>query len=328
MIEILSTGPLCSVQDLGRRGYRQIGVSVSGAMDALALQSANMMVGNEAGAAGLEVTVFPFRARFHARTLVAVTGAGCQASVGERAVPPWWCVEVQAGDVLTLKPSGSGARAYVAIAGGIDVPEVLDSRSTDIKVGFGGFDGRCVRKGDTLSVGATTTSGAKPTRGFGVRPPDTELALTELQNPRRGRAATQVRVLRGPDYDAFRDDALADFWGSAWKVTPDSNRIGYRLQGPEIRLRERLDLLSHGIVPGVIQIPPAGQPIVMMSDAQTSGGYPIVGTVIEADMWRLAQTPIGGEVVFHEIDVDQAVAAFDAVAAWVARIGRVRWTVL
>lgn len=331
MIEILSTGPLCSVQDMGRRGYRQIGVSVSGAMDTLAMQTANVMVGNDRTAAGIEVTVFPFKVRFQARTVIAITGAGGQASVGDRAVPRWWCIEVQAGDVLMIKPSGIGARACIAVAGGIDVPEVLGSRSTDIKVGFGGHEGRCLAKGDVLTIGKTAAMRATKARGFGVRQPDVDLAWHDASQSFEetpARVVTHVRVVRGPDYDAFRDDALARFWAGAWKVTPDSNRIGYRLQGPEIALRQPLDLLSHGIVPGIIQIPPSGQPIVMMSDAQTSGGYPIVGTVIDADMWRLAQAPIGSTVMFHEVEVDEAVVAAQAADAWVEHIARSRWSVL
>lgn len=334
MIEILSAGPLCSVQDMGRRGYRKIGVSVSGAMDTLAMQTANVMVGNARTAAGIEVTMFPLRARFHTHTRIAITGGGSQASVGERSVPRWWCVDVDAGEVLTLKPSGIGARTCIAIAGGIEVPEALGSRSTDIKVGFGGYEGRCLAKGDTLTIGASAHERPGRARGFGVRPPDFDLAWHDdtATSPHghdgAARVVTHVRVVRGPDYDAFREASLAGFWASPWKVTPDSNRIGYRLQGPQINLREPVELLSHGIVPGVIQVPPSGQPIVMMSDAQTSGGYPIVGTVIEADMWRLAQAPIGSAVRFHDIDVAQAVSASRTLENWIGTIARSRWSVL
>nr|WP_241030283.1 biotin-dependent carboxyltransferase family protein [Paraburkholderia sp. Ac-20347] len=325
VIEILATGPLCSVQDTGRRGYRSLGVSVAGAMDPLALRIGNMLVGNEQGAAGIEVTVFPFKARFEANARIAVTGADCRASVGDKALLPWWSVDVAQGEVLTLNPPRSGARAYVLVSGGIDVPVVLNSRSTDIKVGFGGFEGRCLRRGDVVSVQAASY-GANASGGFGVFPPRDVLDTAFAQ--RGGRDVTFVRALPGPEHDAFPEPARRAFWDTAWTVTPDSNRIGYRLQGLELLLAEPLSLLSHGIVPGVVQVPPSGRPIVMMSDAQTSGGYPKIATVAEADLWRLAQAPLGSRVQFVETDVAGCVAASRDLARHVASLETCRWRAL
>jgi 5-oxoprolinase (ATP-hydrolysing) subunit C len=328
VIEILATGPLCSVQDTGRKGYRNLGVSVAGAMDTLALRIGNILVGNEQGAAGIEVTVFPFKARFAANARIAITGADCRASIGDRALLPWWSVDVVPGDVLALHPPRGGARAYVLASGGIDVPVVLNSRSTDIKVGFGGFEGRCLRRGDVVGVHAPSASmgGPGPSGGFGVFPPNDVLDTTFTK--RVDRDVTLVRALPGPEHDAFSGAAQHAFWNTAWVVTPDSNRIGYRLQGPELLPARSLSLLSHGIVPGVVQVPPVGQPIVMMSDAQTSGGYPKIATVVEADLWRLAQAPLGSRVQFVETDVAGCVAASRDLARHVASLETRRWRAL
>jgi 5-oxoprolinase (ATP-hydrolysing) subunit C len=325
VIEILATGPLCSVQDTGRKGYRSLGVSVAGAMDPLALRIGNILVGNEQGAAGIEVTVFPFKVRFASNARIAVTGADCRASIGDKALLPWWSVDVAQGEVLTLNPPHSGARAYVLVSGGIDVPVVLNSCSTDIKVGFGGFEGRCLRRGDVVGVRAAS-HGSNSSGGFGVFPPREALDTGFAQCS--GRDVTLVRALAGPEHDAFPEPVRRAFWGTAWTVTPDSNRIGYRLQGSELLPARPLSLLSHGIVPGVVQVPPSGQPIVMMSDAQTSGGYPKIATVAEADLWRLAQAPLGSRVQFVETDAAGCAAASRDVARHLASLETRRWRAL
>lgn len=318
-MEILSTGPLCSVQDIGRKGYRSLGVSTAGAMDQVALRTGNILAGNDEAAAGIEVTVFPFKARFIGNARVAITGADCRPTIGEKAILPWWSLNVSDGDVLTLSPPSSGARAYIAISGGIDVPVVLNSRSTDIKAGFGGFEGRCLRRGDVLSVvGSCCHSGS-----FGVFPP--EESLDHSFGVSREPGVTYVRAVPGPEYEEFPESTRRSMWNTAWTVTPESNRIGYRLEGPELRPYAPLSLLSHGIVPGVVQVPPSGKPIVMMSDAQTSGGYPKIATVIEADLWRLAQSPLGSRVRFVEIALEECIAASGELATHLSSISRSIW---
>jgi 5-oxoprolinase (ATP-hydrolysing) subunit C len=319
MIEIIATGPLCSVQDIGRKGYRSLGVSTAGAMDQIALRTGNILVGNDEAAAGIEVTVFPFRARFTTNARVAVTGADCRATIGEKTLLPWWSFDVSEGDVLTLNPPSSGARAYIAVSGGIDVPVVLNSRSTDIKVGFGGFEGRCLRRGDVLNfVSSHSGSGS-----FGVFPPNDSLAHSFGTSSEPG--VTHVRAMAGPEYEEFPEPTRRSMWDTLWAVTPDSNRIGYRLEGPELRPSTPLSLLSHGIVPGVVQVPPSGKPIVMMSDAQTSGGYPKIATVIEADLWRLAQAPLGSRVSFVEVEIEDCVAASRELTDHLSALARSSW---
>jgi 5-oxoprolinase (ATP-hydrolysing) subunit C len=319
MIEILTTGPLCSVQDIGRKGYRSLGVSTAGAMDPVALRTGNMLVGNDDSAAGIEVTVFPFKARFTANARVAVTGADCRATIGEKTLLPWWSFDVSEGDVLKLSPPCSGARAYITVSGGIDVPVVLNSRSTDIKVGFGGYEGRCLRRGDVLSV----ISSPYDSGSFGVFPPGNVLNNTLGLSIEPG--VTYVRAMAGPEYEEFPETARRSMWSTVWTVTPDSNRIGYLLDGRELHPLKPLSLLSHGIVPGVVQVPPSGKPIIMMSDAQTSGGYPKIATVIEADLWRLAQAPLGSQVRFIEVDLGACLSASRELTDYLSSLERSSW---
>ena len=310
MIEILATGAMSTVQDAGRQGHRRLGVSVAGPLDSLACAVGNAMLGNGSELAFIEIVLFPFRARFAADGHIALTGANAQASLDDVPVLPWWTLPVRAGQVLSLRAPTEGAVAYLCTAGGIDVPSLLGSRSTDLKAGFGGLEGRVLRKGDCLARGQASVPWRG--RGFGVRPP----SLTEA-----GEGATVVRVLPAAEWETFPDEARQRFLDAAWRISPQSNRIGVRLEGLAIRPSNAVELLSHGIVPGVVQVPPSGQPIVMQCDAQTSGGYPKIATVIEADQWRVAQTRMGARLRFRAVSLDEARQAWDE---WYRFIERVR----
>ncbi|WP_375509180.1 biotin-dependent carboxyltransferase family protein [uncultured Caballeronia sp.] len=329
MIELLKVAPLCSVQDVGRFGFRHVGVGTSGAMDTLALRVGNILVGNAEGSASIEITVFPFVARFTVAMRVAVTGGGCSAEVEGKRYPPWWSFSVKAGETLTISPPARGARAYLSVSGGLDVPVVLGSRSTDLKMALGGFQGRCLKRGDVLSINDRTDAAAAGVAdSFGVSPPQCNLGANEgaPQDSHGGQGQlARVRVVAGPEYDSFSEEATMRLWEVNWQVSPTSNRIGYRLEGPEMHLQQPLQMLSHGIVPGVVQVPPNGKPIVMMSDAQTSGGYPKIGAVIEADLWRLAQLPVGGSVRFHRVSIEEGILAEKLQAKYVETIRASQW---
>lgn len=304
MIEILSETALATVQDLGRLGALGFGVGNSGAMDDLALAAGNLLLGNDETDAGVEVQIFPFAVRFQAPVAFAVTGADCAATLDGRPILPWWSCQASAGQVLRLSsPVAStwkASRAYLCVAGGIDAPVVLGSRSTQLRGAFGGHQGRALMQGDVLAAGAPGEGVRRV--GFGLRPPgDVDPLLQD------GVAA--MRVLPAAEYERFSSDSLASFWVEPWKITPQSDRYGYRLAGPTLSLTTALELRSHGIVPGVIQVPPGGQPIVQMRDAQPSGGYPKIGTVIAADLWRLGQAPIGSKIRFVHCDWNAAIAA-------------------
>jgi biotin-dependent carboxylase-like uncharacterized protein len=315
MIEILSNAALATVQDLGRTGSLRWGVGSAGAMDNLALAAGNLMLGNDAGAAGIEIPVFPFKLRFAVDCAFALTGADCAAQLDGVPLLPWWSHQARAGQVLTLGlPQGTprASRAVLCVPGGVDVPEVLGSRSTQLRGAFGGHEGRALRKGDVLRAAQP----GRPCRtGFGLVPPAVSLA-------REIDGVLALRVLPAAEYLGFEPGSRAAFWNSEWKITPQSDRYGFRLAGEALRPIAPMELRSHGIVPGVIQVPHSGQPIIQMRDAQPSGGYPKVGTVIEADLWRLGQAPIGSRVRFVEVDWNQAVAALEEVEAWLGKTGR------
>ncbi|MGG7518089.1 biotin-dependent carboxyltransferase family protein [Allorhizobium undicola] len=293
MIEILATGPLNTVQDLGRPGYRKIGVTACGAMDTLAHSIANLMVGNDVSAAGIEVQTFPFRLRFEEPMVFSLAGADCAARLDGQQLSAFWAMWAEAGQELELNPPKDGARAYLGFEGGIDVAPVMGSRSTSLRGAFGGLDGRFLAVGDRLAV-APSAGGGFPKGGFGVTPPLE--ALADIFPPVAD-GVLPVRAIPAGEHDLFAADAER-FWTQAWKVSARSDRTGFRLSGEPIRPKEVVEMRSHGVMPGVVQVPPAGEPIVQMSDANTAGGYPKIAGVLETDLWRLAQARIGSSLRF------------------------------
>ncbi|RNJ41527.1 allophanate hydrolase [Mesorhizobium erdmanii] len=300
MIEILTTGLPNTVQDLGRPGHLALGVSHGGAMDRQALAIANLMLGNDPSAAGIEVALHPFLLRTHVDTAVAITGADCAVSVGNRPCPPWWAMTIRAGETLVLEAPRVGARSYIAFAGGLDLPVVMGSRATDVKGGFGGLGGRGLSRGDRLAL--NTAECRLPMGGIGAA----------LEARRGAASAIELRVLPAAEFDAFTPEAQAAFTGSEWSITNDANRMGYRLSGETLSLVSPMELLSHGIVPGTVQVPPSGQPIIQLADANTCGGYPKIATVIEADLWRLAQAPVGARLRFSAVSIEASTEALRA----------------
>jgi 5-oxoprolinase (ATP-hydrolysing) subunit C len=318
MIDVIRAGLLTSVQDLGRHGCRHLGVALGGALDRLALEVGNRLVGNRPDAAGLEITFGPTVLRFLRATRIAITGSEFGATLDGAPVFSWWSLPVQAGQELTLNAARRGMRGYVCVAGGIDVLPMLGSRSTDLGARFGGLGGRALRDGDRLPIGVpmSRARGFDPDAPeFGVKAPEW-CKFNQVDEPgRRGRHpsgaawAPPIRVLPGPEYDSFTDTAHDAFWSEEWLVTPNSNRMGYRLAGTALERKQKSDLLSHAVMPGTIQVPPNGQPIVLMSDAQTTGGYPKIGSVIHADLWKLAQIRLNGAVRFIPSTPHEARAA-------------------
>ena len=321
MIELLSASALATVQDLGRTGALQWGVGTSGAMDPLALAAGNLLLGNDEGAAAIEVPVFPFEIRFTEDCAFALTGADCAARLDGMPLLPWWAHQARAGQTLQLGVPQQGrwraSRAYLCLPGGVDVPEVLGSRSTQLRGAFGGHEGRALRQGDRLRACAPRREQA--TTGFGLVPP--ALALP-LPLPLQADGVAAMRVLPAAEYPLFTAQSRQAFWRDEWKITAQSDRYGYRLAGTPLEPEASIEMRSHGIVPGVIQVPSGGQPIVQMRDAQPSGGYPKIGTVIEADLWRLGQAPIGSRIRFVETNWEEAVAALDETRRWLDEVRR------
>lgn len=316
MIEILEIGPFNTVQDLGRPGYRDIGVSASGAMDPLAVRIGNSLVGNDEGAAALEIQTFPFRLCFTERTVFAVTGTDGDPVMDGVELLVWCAYAAEAGQILELTQPPKRARAYVCVAGGLDVPSVMGSRSTSLRGGFGGYAGRPLEKGDRIAVGDSAAITALPASGLAVVEPS--IALSDIF-PQSADGVLLIRALPAGEHHLFAEGGKA-FWDQTWRVSSRSDRTGYRLSGDAIVPTETIEMRSHGVVPGVIQVPPGGEPIVQMSDANTAGGYPKIAGVIESDLWRLGQARIGSRVRFLRSSHAEARAVEQAVERYVSDV--------
>ena len=297
MIEIVQCGQLNSIQDLGRYGLRAIGIGTSGAMDSLALRVGNILVGNDDERAAIEVQTFPFALRFERDARFAITGADAPALLEDMPLPPGWSLVARAGQVLRIAQPRAGARVYVSLAGGIDVAPAMGSRSTNMRNGFGGLEGRALHKGDRLAVAA---GNAVVDGDIGANVP---AGLVAQEQP------IAIRVVAGAEYDILPAALQHAFWHSDWTVTPQSDRGGYRLRGAELRLPTPMEMRSYGVVAGIIQLPPSGQPIIQLSDANTAGGYPRLGGVIEADLHRLGQARPGTAIRFIETGFEAAQSA-------------------
>ena len=311
MIEIIHPGILATIQDLGREGFRSLGVGVSGAMDRLALRIGNTLLGNPEDAAGIETTLGGLICRFDADCPFAVTGAVSELYLDEKPVPGGSVVLARAGQVLEIMSPSIGMRSYVSFAGGIDVPAVMGSRSTDLKGGFGGHSGRPLRQGDRLDL-LPAAFPRHRVREFGLSIRDAGMRLAE--------DVTEVRMIPAAEWEDCSPEAREQFLGTNWIIDQISNRVGYRLIGPSLAHGTPRELLSHGILPGTIQLPPSGQPVVQMSDANTCGGYPKLGVVIQSDLWKLGQAQLGKAVRFHRVTPEEAIQAMHEERALLAAV--------
>jgi biotin-dependent carboxylase-like uncharacterized protein len=317
MIEILTSGLLNSVQDLGRPGYLDQGIGRGGTMDRMALRIGNILLGNDEGAAGIEISIFPFRLRFLTECAFAVTGADADAALNGAILPPWWARGAVVGDELRIDPPRQGARVVLTFSGGIDVPELLGSRATDLKSGFGGLQGRALKRGDRLAFCSLFSPRGEDARRAdeGVSSSGTMTHSTPIW-PGHGadpaefrRDPTDLRFMPGAEFDAFTPEARAAFFSTPYIVSRDNNRQGMRLDGPPLTLTEKLELHSHGIMPGTVQVPPSGQQVIQLAEANTCGGYPKIAHVIEPDHWKLAQAAAGTAFRFVAVTRAEAVAA-------------------
>lgn len=307
VLEVVEPGLLLTVQDGGRPGLAGEGVTRGGAADTWSLAVANALVGNGPDAAALEATLLGPTLRALVTVTVGLAGTMAARVEARRGrIEPGSSVTLRAGETLVLEPAADGARAYLAILGGIDVPSVLGSRSTALGAGFGGLDGRALRPGDRLA--ARTEPGATPVRGPARWPgPARPVAVT---------TPAPLRVLPGPHALELGPDALGALLATAWTVSPTSNRVGLRLHGPALPAEASGDLASHGVVAGAVQVPPDRRPIVLGVDHQPTGGYPVVAVVITADLPRLGQLAPGAQVAFARVtplDARAALADADAV---------------
>ena len=308
-LEILSPGLLSTVQDLGRRGYQKEGIIVSGAMDAFALRTANLLVGNLDKAAGIEITLMGPQIRFTADHLISITGADLSPTVDGKPLKMWRPVRVPKGSTLSFGKPVRGCRAYLAVAGSFELPPVLGSLSTYLRAGLGGMAGRALQAGDVIpcqhppeASGLIFPELGKSADTFKAATwsPDPALYAPQDEDP------AVIRVIKGPEYELFSAKSREYLWGEKFQVTPQSDRMGYRLQGVKLRLAEEKELLSSAVSFGTVQVPAEGHPIVLMADHQTTGGYPRIAQVISADFSSMAQLVPGKKIRFREVTLEEA----------------------
>ncbi|MEV0402758.1 biotin-dependent carboxyltransferase family protein [Actinoallomurus sp. NPDC050550] len=280
MIEIVSPGPFATVQDLGRPGLAEIGVGESGAADRRSLRLANRLVGNREGAAGVELTFGGLVARFRRATVIAFAGASCPVRVAGRAAGMFAPVHVRAGDEVRVGAPADGLRTYLAVRGGVDVPPVLGSRATDVLSGLGPPP---LAPGRVLPIGGQAEG---------------RITVDLAPQPRRPEEPV-LSVVPGPRDDWFAPEALTALCSAPYEVSVDSNRVGIRLRGPVLRRRAVRELDPEAMVPGALQVPPAGQPVLFLADHPLTGGYPVIGVVAEADLHLAAQARPGGRIRFR-----------------------------
>jgi antagonist of KipI len=294
-LHILRPGLLTTIQDLGRVGLQCFGMPVSGAMDWFALRAANRLVGNPDGAAALECTVIGPAIRFDHDSVIAITGGDLSPTIDESPAPLWTAIGVRTGSVLAFGARRCGARAYVAVAGGIDVPVVLGSRSTHIRSQTGGLEGRPLREQDRVRVG---TPGREVAGLIGRSLP---VSVRPRYDP-----MPQLRMILGPQVDRFTAEAVDRLLAEPYTVSPEADRMGYRLTGAALPHRGPAEIITDATPPGSLQVPPDRQPILLMADHQTTGGYPKIAVVISVDLPLAAQLLPGDQLRFAPVDAVEA----------------------
>lgn len=293
-ILVETPGLFSTIQDRGRYGYQRYGIPPSGAMDEFAFQVANILVGNKRNAAGIEVTLAGFSAKFDGDFEIAVTGADLRATLNGQKMENWRSVYVKRGDLLKFEEARKGCRAYLCVSGGIDVPMIFGSRSTYRRINMGGYHGRKLQRGDALPVGELSV--------FQMSPMKVDSSIISSVYSLR-----KIRVILGPESKRFSKRDVERLLSSPYHVTTQSDRMGYRLKGPLLNSKKRShDIISNGIVTGAIQVPANGQPIIMMVEHQTVGGYAKIATVISADIPLLAQMKPGDEIHFERTTLEKA----------------------
>lgn len=289
MIYIVNTTAFAHIQDLGRFGLRRFGIGHAGAMDTLALQAGNLLLGNDENAPATELTLGSLTLTFDCDTPFCLTGALYEAELDGNPIYSYWRYTAKARQTLTLKRALKGNYAYLCVAGGFAVSKILNACSTDLKTGFGGFEGRLLKSGDHLP----TQKRDCQLRSLGIEP----IAFT-----------SHIYATASSEYEEFSSESQQCFWQQGWQLQHNSSRMGYRFTGEQsLALNSPLEMLSYASPAGTVQVPPDGQPIILMADAQTTGGYPKIACVIHADLGRLAQNPFGSTLYFEQISRQQAV---------------------
>jgi len=295
-IRVLRSGLLTTFQDLGRIGFQRDGVIVSGAMDSFAHRIANILVGNEETEATMEITMLGPILRFEEDVYIAICGGEFEVTLDEQTVPLWQPFHVKNGQTLSINRCIKGCRAYIAVAGGFDIPKIMNSQSTYLLAKVGGFKGRELQKEDVIPL--KRLGGEKLRKGrWGVS--------YKLQSYFGDKEQT-IRVIRGENFKDFTTQSQRQFFQQSYTITTQSNRMGYRLDGDLLKRSVDEDVISSAVTFGTIQVPPEGKPIILMADRQTTGGYPKIGQVIAVDLPKLAQLKPGDRITFQNFSFTDA----------------------
>lgn len=295
MIKVLDAGLLTTVQDLGRYGYQRYGVSPSGVMDEFSAKVANKLVENNENESILETTMKGVSLEFLSDSVVAITGGQCDITINGDKIELWRSYKVKTGDILKMGFCKSGLRNYLAFSGGIDVPVIMNSKSTNLKAKLGGYKGRKLQVNDILNIGKQDSK---------------NILEFNKDNVPSYKSELEIRVILGQQEDHFTDDGIKVFFNEIYSVTQESDRMGMRLQSASEKIithKEGADIISDGITFGAIQVPGNGQPIIMMADRQTTGGYTKIGNIISTDLPKLAQAKPGTKIKFIRCGLDEGI---------------------
>jgi antagonist of KipI len=291
-IKIIKPGLFTTIQDKGRWGYERFGIPVAGVMDDFAARAANILVGNHQYSEILEITFSGPEIIFYCNEIISITGADMNPKINGESVPMWTSLLIKAGDILSFSGLVSGVRTYIAFSRGIDVPDIMGSKSTFTRGGLGGYKGRKLVSGDEIKLGS------RDLHNSGSYLPQKFLPIYKKEET--------IRVIMGPQDNYFTDDAIETFLNSKYTITSEADRMGYRLDGPKIIHKKDADIISDGIVFGSIQVPGHGSPIIMMADRATTGGYTKIATVITPDLSKLGQMGIGSLIRFKKVSLEEA----------------------
>ncbi|MCY6369190.1 biotin-dependent carboxyltransferase family protein [Clostridium ganghwense] len=309
-IEIKNPGLLTTIQDLGRYGFRKYGVIVSGAMDSFAHRMANIMVGNEEGEGTLEITLMGPEILINKDTLISICGADLSPKINDISISMWRPIYVKKGSILSFGKSNHGTRTYVAFAGFFNIEKIMGSKSTYLRAEIGGYEGRQLKRGDILELKELSNRAleiinniAGNINEYGFAYPNWFISPKIL--PSYSNSPT-VRIIRGGEFNYFNEQSKESLFQNKFLITPQSDRMGYRIKGESIELKESLEMISEAVALGTIQVPADGNPIILLADRQTTGGYPKIGQVISVDIPVVAQLKPGDSISFCEVSLEEA----------------------
>lgn len=306
-ITVLKPGLLTNIQDLGRTGYQKHGIIVSGAMDSYSLRIANILVGNEENEAAIEITLLGPSLIIEEGTLISITGANLSPTIDGKAVPMYRPIYLRKKSILKFGGCKSGCRAYLAVAGGYKIPKVMESKSTYIRAGIGGFKGRALKKNDVIELNLRSGLSKKIEAYLSSKNLGSAFTYPSWFLERKNCDSDDfIRVIHERQFNEFTWESQENFFNNKFGISTQSDRMGYRLGGNELKLKSQLEMISEPVSFGTIQVPPDGNPIILLADRQTTGGYPKIAKVADVDIHKVVQKKPGEFLKFKEISLEAA----------------------